>query len=340
MTRKTSQLQIRVTMAEKQTLKRLASEAGKSLSAYVLSRALPAVSRDLDDAVAKLAEAGGHPTASGELAALIRDLPADELTSGAARPSLDGLAPRAQNVVAALVEEAAYLKGVDPPGWTVDVAPLPGPHFRWALPSLKPHQLRVTPAPFKRRNLFFDPASRDHGAAPEEPPTRTPEAAQALERLSVLGRELALLELDVEFYIVHGAFMYQAFQAHPRTAHISMMFRPSREIQATAGSVATREGWPYDWLSSTVKAYLMGRPARFLELPGIRAFAPPLEYALGVKVAALRLGRDPRGLDDVRYLLRAADLSTAHAAYDIVTRYFGERQLPTDTLAVLEELLS
>lgn len=336
---KTSQLQIRVTPEEKQALKRLAEAAGESLSTYVLSRALPTVNRELAAAVGELAQAGGHLAASGSLRALLRDLSGDELLSPAARPDLDGLPPLARNVVAGLVEEAAHDKGVEPPEWAETVAPLDRPHFRWALESLQPHQLRVTPAPFKRRNLFFDPTSRVVESDRHDPPQNARGSWGGLERLNTLRRELQALELNVEFYLVHGAFFAQAFQARPHTAHISALFKPSEGIQEAAARVATREGWPYDWLSSAVKTHLTGGRGRYVELPGMRALAPPLGYVLAIKVAALRLGPDPRVLDDVRYLLRAGDITSADVAYETVRRYFGERQLPSDAHSVLEELI-
>ena len=45
---KTSQLQIRISPSQKEMLKRMADQAGLSLSAYVLSRALPSVRRELE----------------------------------------------------------------------------------------------------------------------------------------------------------------------------------------------------------------------------------------------------------------------------------------------------
>jgi hypothetical protein len=53
----------------------------------------------------------------------------------------------------------------------------------------------------------------------------------------------------------------------------------------------------------------------------------------------MRLGADFHDLDDVRYLLRWLNITTADETLCIVTRYFDEdRLLPTTRLA-LEELL-
>lgn len=62
-------------------------------------------------------------------------------------------------------------------------------------------------------------------------------------------------------------------------------------------------------------------------------------YLLAMKCAAMRLGEEFHDLDDVRYLLRYLNISTANEALDVVTRYFDETQLPARTRLALEELL-
>ncbi len=69
---------------------------------------------------------------------------------------LDGLPPLYRNYVAAMVEQAAQLKGVSPPRWTQEVEPLEEPYFAATFRYLRPHLLRVSPVPFKRRNIFID----------------------------------------------------------------------------------------------------------------------------------------------------------------------------------------
>ena len=61
-----------------------------------------------------------------------------------------------RNYVAAMVEQAAHQKGVSPPVWLSDIAPLPEPHFVVPLLSLRLHLLRASPVPFRRRNIFVD----------------------------------------------------------------------------------------------------------------------------------------------------------------------------------------
>jgi hypothetical protein len=69
---------------------------------------------------------------------------------------LGALTPYLQNYVAAMTEQAAHQKGVAPPEWTRDIAPLDALHFATPLASLRTYLLRATPVPFKRRNIFVD----------------------------------------------------------------------------------------------------------------------------------------------------------------------------------------
>ncbi|MCY4451872.1 MAG: hypothetical protein OXC01_07970 [Immundisolibacterales bacterium] len=60
------------------------------------------------------------------------------------------------NYLAAMVEQAAAIKGVRPPRWTIDVEALDWPWFASSLKSLRLYLLTHSPPPFRRRNLFID----------------------------------------------------------------------------------------------------------------------------------------------------------------------------------------
>lgn len=159
MAARTSQLQIRVSPAEKAALKRLAGAAGESVSSYVLSRVLPSAELELAALLERLAEAGAdHRATLVEFESTLERAPGTDLPTRVPPPAPNALSPILLNCVAAMVERAAHDSGVDPPTWVADVPPLQRPHFGWVLRSLRPHQLRVAPLAFKRRNVFFDPA--------------------------------------------------------------------------------------------------------------------------------------------------------------------------------------
>ena len=156
MTAKSEQLQIRVTPAEKDALKRLARRAGLDLSRYVLSRVLPPGRLRFREILRALRREEGRRFALAELNDFLSDLAPAEFREAVVEGGLEGLSPFLQNYVAAMVEQASNQKGEAPPAWTGDVAPLEEPWFAVPFATLRPHLLRAAPVPFKRRNIFVD----------------------------------------------------------------------------------------------------------------------------------------------------------------------------------------
>ncbi|MGH7653779.1 MAG: plasmid mobilization protein [Gemmatimonadaceae bacterium] len=157
MATKTQHLQIRVTPGQKAALHRQAAAAGSDLSTYVLARLAPARHNRFAELLAALA-AAEHRFALAELNDFLTDCPPILFHDAVAVAPITALVPYLQNYVAALVEHAAALKGVSPPGWTANVRPLKEPHFITPMASLRLHLLRSSPVPFKRRNIFVDSA--------------------------------------------------------------------------------------------------------------------------------------------------------------------------------------
>ncbi|HUF74941.1 MAG TPA: hypothetical protein VMM35_01625 [Longimicrobiales bacterium] len=343
MAAKTSQLQIRVTEEQKAALKRLAAAAKMSVSAYVLGQALPSRQQQLERVLAGLSAPGADAEAAfRELADLLADVGTDDFRDVLGNPPLERLGPVVQNQLAALVEQAANGRGIDPPDWAQGVPPLGKPHFGWPLSSLRPHQIRVTPVAFKRRGIFFDPTSRPAlSSSRSRAASASPDASEALRRLEVLDEALRRDELKVEFYFLGGAVLHQVFQARPPTARIDALFRPTSAVLDVQATVAGREGWPPGWVQQAVREQLAhGTSSRWLELGNLAAFVPPLDYVLALAVARLRLGTGGGAVEDLRYVLRALNLTTADEALEVTGRYFTPRQLPPDARATLESLLA
>lgn len=153
---KSDQIQIRVSPRQKAALKRLAALAKQDVSGYVLSRALPDARVRFGELVRALGDDDARRFALAELNDLLTDLARVELSATVASANLEGLAPLWSNYVAAMVEHAAWLKGVAAPAWVHDVPPLARPHFATTLRGLRLHLLRAAPVAFKRRNIFVD----------------------------------------------------------------------------------------------------------------------------------------------------------------------------------------
>ena len=155
------QLQIRVSQAEKEAIRRAAEHAGLDMSAYVLSRALPTPAIRLQACIEDCA--GPAPPSFGlaELNTLLTSWTAVELRDAIAVRPTTALTPFLSNYIAAMIEQACERRSVRVPGWVRAVEPLPEPAFGSTLQSLRLHLLTHSPAPFRRRNIFIDAAIGD-----------------------------------------------------------------------------------------------------------------------------------------------------------------------------------
>lgn len=157
MTTRSQQLQIRVTPHEKSMLKRLARAAGQDVSSYVLARALPDARLQFAAILRRLGDsADDYRYALAELNDFLSSRWPAELADATWTADVGRLSPFLKNYVAAMVEQAAHLKGVSTPAWTEAIEPLAEPWFAVSLRSLRLHLLRSSPVPFRRRNLFVD----------------------------------------------------------------------------------------------------------------------------------------------------------------------------------------
>jgi len=154
--RRTEQVQIRVSAAEKAALKRMARCAGQGVSAYVLSRALPAARLRTGELVQSLVDERTRRFALAELNDLLSSLTRSELADAVSDPPGKEIPAYWLNYLAAMVEQAAHQKGATPPLWLADIEPLAEPHFVVPMVSLRLHLLRASPVPFRRRNIFVD----------------------------------------------------------------------------------------------------------------------------------------------------------------------------------------
>ncbi len=161
MTTKSRQIQLRVSREEKTKIEELAKRAGQSVSAYLLSRALPPTKVRFEELIRALAAEETRRFVLAELNDLLTALSPMELREAVGEPPLQGLSPYLQNYVAAMVELAAQRQGVAPPDWASEVSPLDEPVFATNLGGLRLHLLRSAPVAFKRRNIFVDASLGD-----------------------------------------------------------------------------------------------------------------------------------------------------------------------------------
>ena len=154
MSSKSSQLQVRVSPAQKASLKRLAEAAGLSLSAYVLSVVLPRTQLEFNERVRALRGGKNHAKTLSGLVLHLSALSAEEFPGAVDGADIEDLPLLLQNYAAATVEQEAARKGLQAPRWAAQVPQVDRPHFASDLRSLRPYLMRVTPPAFKRRNVF------------------------------------------------------------------------------------------------------------------------------------------------------------------------------------------
>ncbi len=165
--------------------------------------------------------------------------------------------------------------------------------------------------------------------------------AEILQLFELLDVELGARGASAELYLVGGAVMCLALGARDATRDVSALFKPAAVVREAAARVAGMAGVSSAWLNDAVKAWLSPRGEfdGYLELPHLSVFVAQPAYLLAMKCAAMRLGEEFHDLDDVRFLLRYLNITTAREALAVVTRYFDAPAIPVKTRLVLEELL-
>lgn len=155
-TGKKSQLQIRVSAAEKAAIQRDARLAGMDMSTYVLSRVLAQPAGRFRALVAACASSAEPGYALADLNAFLTRL-APGSVRDAVRAAPDArMPPFVANYVAAMVEQTCAQRGIPCPEWLRQIEPLPEPAFGSQLQSLRLYLLTHSPPPFRRRNIFID----------------------------------------------------------------------------------------------------------------------------------------------------------------------------------------
>jgi hypothetical protein len=158
---KKSQLQIRVSAAEKSHIQHGAKRAGMDMSAYVLSRVLPAPAAGFQKCIAACVHEATPSFALAELNSLLSALTPGEMRDAVSAPPALALTPFLSNYVAAMVEYGCARCSIEVPQWTHSVLPPDEPAFGTALLGLRLHLLTNSPAPFRRRNIFIDSSLGD-----------------------------------------------------------------------------------------------------------------------------------------------------------------------------------
>jgi hypothetical protein len=135
--------------------------------------------------------------------------------------------------------------------------------------------------------------------------------------------------------------MCLAYGARAATKDLDGLFRPARQVRAAASRVALRHRLPDGWLNDAVKGFLSDRGSfsTWLALPNLTVFLAHPAYLLAMKCLSARIGAEFHDLDDIRYLLRYLNVTSAAEAHRLLAEYYPLERFPQKTLYLLEELL-
>jgi hypothetical protein len=149
-------IQIRISVDDKRAIQRAARQAGMGISEWMLRKALPEHQQRFQEIIQSLVVGKDRAYVLAELNDFLTGLTGAEFRQAVAMVPPAALLPETLNYVAAMVECAAGRLGIDPPGWTPDVAVPEEPYFGTDLGSLRFYLLTRSPLPFRQRNIFID----------------------------------------------------------------------------------------------------------------------------------------------------------------------------------------
>ncbi len=150
------QLQIRVSPQEKANVLRIAKKANMGMSEWVLSKILPRGQVIFQQLVRKLASSSFKSYILAEIHDLLNSAAKEEFEQIVLELPEAKLSLYWENYIAAMVEHAAYQKGVKPPSWTAGIVPLKEPVFGSEFKNLRLYLLTHSPVAFRCRNIFID----------------------------------------------------------------------------------------------------------------------------------------------------------------------------------------
>jgi len=122
-------------------------------------------------------------------------------------------------------------------------------------------------------------------------------------------------------------------------------------IDRAAQLIASRRGWPHNWLNDGVRTYLSPQVDGFEqhmlfrtypseESPGLRVFVPTAEYMLAMKLMALRL--DTSGgksdLEDIINLMQISGMKEKGDILRFASRFYPEARTSGKLMLAIDHL--
>ena len=152
-----------------------------------------------------------------------------------------------------------------------------------------------------------------------------------------LGDRLAHRGVVADLSVFGGAAMALAHDARRSTRDIDAVFQPHGVVLDEARAVADELGLPQWWLNEQASAYVAPggdtNAPRVFDHPGLRVSAASPEHLLAMKVLAARR----RDADDIRFLVKHLNLTTADDVLALCAEIFPDEDVPARARLVLED---
>lgn len=149
-------LQIRLTALEKEVIGQQAHSVGLDVSTWVKQQLFPRHKKIYIELINSMTTLHESKQSLAALNDLLHDLSKDEFVETLTELPKRFIATVLGNYIASMIDFAANQKNIFPPSWTEHYKGTEEPFFSTDLKSLRLHLLRMSPAAFKKRNIFID----------------------------------------------------------------------------------------------------------------------------------------------------------------------------------------
>lgn len=157
--------------------------------------------------------------------------------------------------------------------------------------------------------------------------------------LQELNDELGRRGAKADLFLVGGAALALAYDAHRSTRDLDAVFLPTDIVRAAAAVLAERHNLPADWLNDAVKGFLPGPdPAatRYFDADHLTVDIASAEYLLAMKLFASRVETDA---EDIAFLYRTLGYTTVGEGLDLVQSVYSGRPVGAKVQFLLEEVV-
>ncbi len=169
----------------------------------------------------------------------------------------------------------------------------------------------------------------------------------AFEEIGGIAKDRGII-VDIGVYGGSAIALQWEFRQSTRDVDI-VVFGDPKFLREAAGIIASRHGWPENWINDAVKGFISANQdvelymefPKGAENPGLRVFAPTPEYMLAMKCMAMRTGAEENrsDIDDIRNLVRITGVRSTQDILTIIEKYYPEKIVTPRTLFGIQEIL-